>query len=374
MESGWFVSSDRVVARRANRGPLWFRAAERSDLDRSNPARPRTCGDGVSRGWTPGSCVSQLATGGYLQHVSRCGIVALAGAPNVGKSTLLNALVGESLAVTSPKPQTTRVPVRGLVTDAETQIVLVDPAGLMDPAYPLQRAMRRAAVDAIREADLVLHLHPLAEYPAPTLEALVRGGAPHSTGPVHQVLTVYTKADLVPAERRPQAPCSDADPGPSTCIVSAVTGEGLATLLAAIRARLPDGPFLYDAGDVGTQALRFFAAEYVRGAAFALLEQELPYCVAVEIDAFREAEEPVYIRATIAVERESQKPIVLGKGGRTIKAIGMAAREKLEVLLGRRARVELWVTVWPGWRRDASRLAQLGLPASPASSAKGRAP
>jgi GTP-binding protein Era len=315
--------------------------------------------------------------------VTRCGIVALAGAPNVGKSTLLNALVGQTLAITSPKPQTTRVPVRGLVSDADTQIVFVDPAGLMEPAYPLQHAMRRAAEQAIRDADVVLHLHPLADYPAPALEALVsaRAGAEQERGRDRRgarrtsgVLTVYTKADLVPLERRPRelhtAAASSGAAG--TVVVSAETGEGLEALLATVRALLPEGPFLYDSGDAGTQSLRFFAAEYVREAAFAVLDQELPYCVAVQIDAFREAEEPVYIRATIAVERESQKPIVLGKGGRTVKAIGIAARERIEALLGRRARLELWVTVWPGWRRDVARLAQLGLPAVPAAGAGGR--
>ena len=286
--------------------------------------------------------------------MTRCGIVALAGAPNVGKSTLLNALVGEPLSAVSPKPQTTRVPVRGLRTDAATQVVFVDPAGLMDPAYPLQRAMRHAAVDAIRDADLVLHLHPLAEHPAPRLEGLIPDAAPLRAA----VLVVYTKADLVAAGRRPAL-------APDALAVSATSGEGLETLLAAVRARLPEGPFRYDAGDLGTQPLRFFAAEFIREAAFAVLRQELPYSIAVEIDAFREQESPVYIRATIAVERDSQKPIVLGKGGRTIKAIGIAARHRIEALLGTKARVELWVTVWPNWRRDAARLVQLGLPAAP---------
>ena len=273
--------------------------------------------------------------------------MALAGLPNAGKSTLLNALVGENLAAVSPKPQTTRVPVRGLVTDAETQIVLVDPAGLLEPAYPLQRAMRQSAVAEIRGADLVLHLHPLPDYPAPDLGVLVP-----EVGAITARLLVYTKVDLV-SGRRPAL--EDA------LAVSAKTGEGLDALLAEIRARLPEGPFLYDASDVGTQPLRFFAAEYVREAAFGLLEQELPYSIAVELDAFREVEEPVYIRATVAVERESQKAIVLGRGGRTIKAIGIAARERIEALLGRKVRLELWVTVWPRWRRDASRIAQLGL-------------
>jgi GTP-binding protein Era len=282
--------------------------------------------------------------------MTRCGIVALAGEPNVGKSSLLNALVGQALAAVSPKPQTTRIPVRGLLTDESTQIVLVDPAGLMDPSYPLQRAMRRAAVEAIRDADLLLHLRPLAEYPASDLLTLIPDAGPLRA----PLIVVYTKADLVPAAKRPPLP-TDAH------AVSATTGEGLERLLGAIRSRLPEGPFLYDGDDAGTQPLRFFAAEYVREAAFGVLDQELPYCVAVEIDAFREAEEPVYIRATIAVERDSQKPIVLGKGGRTIKAIGIAARERIEALLGRKVRLELWVTVWPRWRRDAARLAQLGL-------------
>ena len=279
--------------------------------------------------------------------MTKCGIVALAGRPNAGKSTLLNALVGEALAAVSPKPQTTRVPVRGLLTDADTQIVLVDPAGLLEPAYPLQRAMRHSAVAEIRGADLVLQLHPLPDYPAPDFGVLVP-----ETGAITARLLVYTKVDLVP-DRRPALE--------GALAVSARTGEGLDALVAAVRARLPEGPFLYDASDVGTQPLRFFAAEYVREAAFALLEQELPYSVAVELDAFREAEEPVYIRATVAVERDSQKAIVLGRGGRTIKAIGIAARERIEALLGRKVRLELWVTVWPRWRRDAVRIAQLGL-------------
>ena len=279
--------------------------------------------------------------------MTRCGIVALAGLPNAGKSTLLNALVGEPLAAVSPKPQTTRLPVRGLVTDATTQIVLVDPAGLMQPAYPLQRAMRHSALAEIRGADLVVRVHPLPEAPAPDLRALLSGAEA-----IPPALTVYTKKDLARGDR----------PVPEGALaVSAKTGAGLEELLAAIRARLPEGPFLYDPADVGTQPLRFFAAEYVREAAFDLLEQELPYSVAVELDAFREAEEPVYIRATVAVERDSQKAIVLGRGGRTIKAIGIAARRRIEALLGRKVRLELWVTVWPRWRRDTARLARLGL-------------
>ncbi|MGD0484793.1 MAG: GTPase Era [Gemmatimonadales bacterium] len=283
--------------------------------------------------------------------MSRCGIVVLAGRPNAGKSTLLNALVGEPLAIISPKPQTTRVPVRGLLSDAESQIIFVDPAGLMDPGYPLQRGMRRAALEAVHDADVVVHVHPLPEAPAPRLEDLI-GRRPA------KVVLAYTKADMVPEAKRPPL-------APGALAVSGTTGEGVSGLLAAIRAFLPEGPFLYDADDVGTQPLRFFAAEFVREAVYAALREELPYSVAVEIDEFREGEDPVYIRAVLAVERESQKPIVLGKGGRTIRAIGTAARERIAAFLDRRVYLDLWVTVWPRWRRDPAVLARLGLPLPP---------
>ncbi len=286
---------------------------------------------------------------------TRCGIVALAGRPNAGKSTLLNALVGEKLSIVSPKPQTTREPVRALISDASSQIILVDPAGLLDPAYTLQRAMLQAALATIADADLVLYLHPLPDGPAPALVTLLPEG---TRGPKRQ-LAVYTKRDLREGKVPPLAVPEGAE---AALAVAAPTGEGMPELLAAVRERLPAGPFLYDADDIGTQPLRFFAAEYVREAAFAALEQELPYAVAVAVDEFRESETPVYIRATLAVERDSQKPIVLGKGGRTIKAIGTAARARLEALLDRRVRLELWVTVWPKWRRDPAALARLGLP------------
>jgi len=279
--------------------------------------------------------------------MSRCGIVALSGLPNAGKSTLLNVLVGEPLAMISSKPQSTRVPVRGLLTEADTQLIVVDPAGLMEPGYALQRGMRGAALEAVRDADVVLHLHPLAQAPAPPVTTLV--------GPVRgRVLLAYTKADQVPADTRPPV-SADA------LVVSAATGEGVPELLEALRGALPEGPFLYDADDVGTQPLRFFAAEYVREAVFEKLEQELPYSVAVEIEEFREHTDPVYIRATLAVERDSQKAIVLGKGGRTIRAIGTAARERIAAFLQQRVSLDLWVTVWPHWRRDPAVLARLGL-------------
>src|SRR6266566_2707926 len=267
--------------------------------------------------------------------MTRCGNVVLAGPPNVGKSTLLNALVGEHLAIVSPKPQSTRLPVVGLLTRADAQFIFTDSPGLLEPEYRLHEVMRAAALRAIADADVIAYLHPLSEYPAPAV-------------------TVYTKADLVPLSDRPTVRPSDG------IVVAAGRGEGLDALLDALRARLPDGPFHYDPDDLATQPSRFFAAEFVREAAFELLHEELPYSVAVEIDEFREGAAPVYIRAVVYVERDSQKGIVIGAGGRTIKTLGQAARGKIEALLGEPVFLELRVKVLPKWRRHAPSLKRLG--------------
>lgn len=282
--------------------------------------------------------------------MTRCGTVALAGRPNVGKSTLLNALVGEKLAVVSPKPQSTRQPTMGLVSRGDTQYLLMDAPGLFEPRYLLQEAMRAMARKTMADADVIAYLHPLADAPAPSLtHAAQLDAAPHAP-----VLTVYTKTDLLPPSRRSPLP-------PASLAVSALTGEGLDELLRRLRDFLPEGPFLYDADDVSTQPLRFFASEFVREAAFEALGEELPYSVHVEVDEFREGADPVYIRAVLYVERASQKGMVIGQGGRTIRSIGLAARPRIEGLLGRRVYLDLWVKVLPQWRRRAASLEHLGL-------------
>lgn len=282
--------------------------------------------------------------------MTRCGVVVLAGRPNVGKSTLLNALVGEHLAIVSPKPQSTRVPVIGLLTTDDTQYIFTDSPGLLEPEYRLHEAMRAAALRAIAAAEVVAYLHPLAEFPAPPLEQLAKLGRPLRA----PVVTVYTKADLAPTSTVLH------QPPPSSTVVSALTRAGLDELLSALREHLPEGPFHYDPADLATQPMRFFAAEFVREAAFDLLHEELPYSVAVEIDEFREAQSPVYIRAVVYVERASQKGIVIGDGGRTIKALGQAARTKIEALLGSAVFLELHVKLLPKWRRQQSSLKRLG--------------
>jgi GTP-binding protein Era len=278
----------------------------------------------------------------------RCGTVVLAGLPNVGKSSLLNALVGERLAIVSPKAQSTRVPVVAVLTRGDAQFIFMDPPGLLTPSYQLQERMREAALRAISDAEVVAHLHPLSDAPAPSLATAAGLVAPLAA----PVVTVYTKSDLVPPAAR--SPVGDA------IAVSSLTGEGIETLLDALAERLPVGPFHYPADELATQPVRFFAAEYVREAAFAVLEEELPYSVACEIDEFRELETPTYIRATVYVERDSQKGIVIGHQGRTIKAIGQAARARIEALLGVAVYLDLNVKVLGNWRRQDALLRRLG--------------
>ena len=293
----------------------------------------------------------------------KSGHIALAGAPNVGKSSLLNTLVGTHLAIVSPKAQTTRLPVTGLRTEGDTQFVFHDLPGLLDPAYLMQVRMRELALETLGRMDLVLHLHPAPEAPAPPFADL----AGLTGGPPAPVLTVYTKADLVSPAR-----CKELER--TGLIVSAATGDGVERLLARIRDHLPEAQFSYDADDISTQQLRFFVVEYLREAAFELLGDELPYSFNAEVEEFREAERPVYIRVTLFVERESQKGIVIGHGGRTLGAIGAHARARVEELLGAPVYLDSWVKVLPNWRRNPAALTRFGFPEPNSIAAADRPP
>lgn len=287
---------------------------------------------------------------------TRYGTVALVGKPNTGKSSLLNAIVGTPLSMVSPKAQATRMPTTGIHTTETSQIVLLDLPGLLDPAYALQRSLRKMALDGLVTADLLLHLHPAPEAPAPAVADILPDVDPARIPPR---LLVYTKSDLVTGDQRAALDSADA------LTVSTEDPASIVALVARVGALLPPGAFRHDPEDIGTQPVRFFVGEYLREAAFNLLEDEVPYAVTAVVEEFREGSSPVYIRATLFVERESQKGIVIGRGGAVLKAIGTHARHRLETLLQDRVYLETRVKVLPNWRRQRAALTRFGFPLPP---------
>ncbi len=284
--------------------------------------------------------------------MTKAGFVTLVGRPNAGKSTLLNRLVGERLAIVSPKPQSTRERVVGILSDEHSQLVFLDTPGLLEPRYALHKSMQHAAQQAIADADLIVHLVDSARDEPEDLTTL----ADLPARPKAPILVVLNKADMISVQRRAELTAKF----PDARFISAETGEGLEDLLATVRERLPESPFFYDPEDVSTQQLRFFVAEFLREAALEQLDDEVPYGIAVGIEEFRETDDPVYIRAVLYVERDSQKRIVIGAGGSRIKALGQAARAKIEPLIGRPVYLDLWVKELKNWRKDQNALARLG--------------
>jgi len=282
---------------------------------------------------------------------TRFGTIALAGRPNAGKSTLLNALVGEQLAIVSPRPQTTRLPTVGLRTEGGVQLLFVDPPGLLDPQYLMQRAMLEDAVRTLRQANAILYLVPVSESAPAPLDTLL----PASSVPLPPVLLVRTKGDLA----GPDAVPTDG------LVTSAVSGTGIDAVLAWCVERAAPGAFRYDPDDLSTQPTRFFVAEYVREAAFACLGDEVPYALATDVDEFREGSTPLYIRVIVYIERDSQKGIVVGRGGRMIKRIGSQARQRIEAFLGETVYLDLWVKTLPKWRSEPAALRRLGFTVPP---------
>jgi GTP-binding protein Era len=286
--------------------------------------------------------------------MTKAGTVTVAGRPNAGKSTLLNRLVGQRLAITSPKPQSTRERVVGLITDENSQIILLDTPGLLEPAYALQKSMRDSSLRALDDADVIIHLIDALEGTVETLAAAA--GLPADRAPRAPTILTFNKADGLSAGRR--AALLTENPG--AVVISALTGDGVSGLLDRVRSLLPEHPFYYDAEDLSTQNMRFFASEMIRETALEQLEDEVPYSIACEIEEFRETRSPVYIRAVLHVERDSQKRILIGAGGSRIKSIGTRARGKIEALIGSPVYLDLHVKVLPNWRRDSAALRRLG--------------
>jgi GTP-binding protein Era len=279
----------------------------------------------------------------------RSGFCTILGRPNAGKSTLLNALVGEKIAIVSERPQTTRDQIRGIVSEDHAQIIFVDTPGIIEPRDRLNEALMVNVTGALDGIDAALHLIDATE--PPNLTAAERTVLAEVPCPV---LTVPTKVDLLPKPLHVEDWLSLGNLGTHGDVipVSAVTGQGLEEVLRWVEAKLPVGPPLYDPDDLTDRDLRFLAAESVREKVFQLTEQEIPYASAVTIDEFREREgHKVFIAATIHVERESHKGSGIGKGGTMIREIGAQARRDLETLMGQGVYLEIHVKVRQSWRR-----------------------
>jgi len=285
------------------------------------------------------------------------GYVALVGRPNVGKSTLFNAFVGQRLSIVTPKPQTTRNRILGILTLPTAQIVFLDTPGLLEPQYKLHERMERQIESATRQADVVLLLID-ATRPQDRF-ALVRSFVTANRKPL---VAALNKVDQVPPGRVDALRSTLAGQlgGASPTPLSALRGDNVDALRRRVASLLPVGPKLYPDDMIAEQPERFFVAELIREAAFSHLEAELPYALGITIEEFREDPAKTYISAVIHVERNTQKGIVIGRKGVRLRAIGAQARRAVEELLGASVYLDLWVKVRPDWRRKERDLEDFG--------------
>ena len=288
----------------------------------------------------------------------KSGIVALIGPPNVGKSTLLNSLLGQKISIVSPKPQTTRNRILGVVNGSDYQLVLLDTPGLHRARDPLNIEMMKTALATLAEVDAVVFLvdvtMPLPGKTPP--DYLPKGGQP--------VVLVLNKIDTVARERLLPIIAAYQRLYPFSAVIplSALPGDGTGLLIDELRRLLPAGPRLYPE-DIPTDATeRFIVGEMIREKVFLKVRSEVPYSTAVTVESFKEDAEKglTTIHATIIVEKDSQKGIIIGKGGVMLKQIGQAARAEIEELLGQRVMLKLWVKVEKNWTKNPRMLKELG--------------
>ncbi len=290
----------------------------------------------------------------------RCGLVAVVGAPNAGKSTLVNALVGQKVAIVSPKAQTTRVRLMGIAIEGESQILLVDTPGIFTPRRRLDRAMVAAAWEGATDADLIALVIDaqtgVTKRVAPLVDALARRREPK--------IVVLNKVDATAKERllaTAQA-LQDALQPQDILFVSATTGDGIPDLKRLLAARVPEGPWHFPEDQVSDATDRMLAAEVTREQLYLQLHAELPYACAVETEKYEErGDRSVAIHQQILVARDSQKAIILGARGARLKEIGSRARAELAPLLGRTVHLFLHVKVKPDWEEDRALYREIGL-------------
>jgi GTP-binding protein Era len=293
-----------------------------------------------------------------MEHVGfKAGFVNIFGPPNAGKSTLLNALLGEQLAITSPKVQTTRHRILGILNEEHYQIIFSDTPGIIEPKYKLHQKMMQQVKNALEDADVALLIADITE----DLEQF-RPIAEELKLKVPTLL-LLNKSDLVKDEAvltQKIAGYHEAFPQWETLAVSALNKGGLDRLIPKVLEHLPEAPPYYPGDDISDRPARFFVAEIIREQIYALFQDEIPYHTAVIIQSFEEKQTLDVIKAEIIVSRETQKMILLGKGGKGIKELGIRSRKKMEEFLQRKVHLELFVKVRPKWRDNEAYLREYG--------------
>lgn len=283
--------------------------------------------------------------------------MTLVGRPNAGKSTLLNAMVGEKLSIVTSRAQTTWKRVTGIATDANVQMIFLDTPGLLEVRDMLQRSMLGSAMDAVAEADVILLVLDATISPDPDERRTLRSALAEASAPAVAAINKIDAARQSDIQSW-ESWSTELDARPHR--ISALHGDGLDSLRDELRSLLPRSPFLYPGEDLSSEPVRFFVAELIRETVFEQFREEIPYSVLTRVEEYRESQDPLYIGVTIFVERDSQKGILVGKGGKAIRELGKEARKKIEDFLDVRIYLDLWVKVLPGWRRRRDHLRRMG--------------
>jgi GTP-binding protein Era len=303
------------------------------------------------------------AAEGAAPEDRRCGFVAILGAPNAGKSTLLNALVGAKVSIVSHKVQTTRMPIRGIALEGRSQLIFIDTPGIFRPRRRLDRAMVEAAWGGAADADVVALLVDAARGLDEDVHAILERLETASTTRI----AILNKVDRIPGRSREKLLALAADLNAALAfervfMISALSGDGVADLKSYLAEAVPAGPWHYPEDEISDMPMRLLAAEITRERIYHWLHDELPYAITVETTSWTERKDgSIRIEQTVFVERDSQKRIVLGKGGRTIRQISMEAREELARLIEQPVHLFLFVKVREDWGNDPERYRELGL-------------
>lgn len=283
------------------------------------------------------------------------GFVAILGRPNAGKSSFVNQVVGMQLSAVSPRPQTTWHQIRAILSDERGQIIFIDTPGIHVADSRLNKALVANAVDAAMGADAVLLLIDASDIRQLDWQLLRELSASK------KLLVGLNKQDRCERIRIQQLLTKIKSYGAQALPLSVKYNENVAAIVERLFALLPEGPYLYNPDDLSDRSMRFVVTEYVRQAIFEQLDQELPYEIFVEVESYQEQKKPLHIEANIFVSRDSQKQIVIGKGGKQLKAIGARARQLIESSLGRQVYLQLWVKVLPKWHKNEHQLRRAGV-------------